>query len=66
MVTKKESDFLSAEVTNHPPTPTSAARSNVFYRNRTVQQIRTEGITILNSYRPIAQFVTGSSNQVSK
>jgi hypothetical protein len=31
-----------------------------------LQQIRSKGITILNSYRPIAQFVTGSSNQVSK
>jgi hypothetical protein len=63
---RRTATFLNAEVTNHPPTPTLAARSNVFYRNWTIQQIRTDGNTILNSYRPIAQFATGSSIQVSK
>ena len=54
---RRTATVLSAEFMNHPPTPTSADTSNVYCRNRTVQRIRTEGITILNSYRSIVQTV---------
>jgi hypothetical protein len=64
---KTTTTLLNAVVTNTAPTPISSDRINVDYRNRTVQRIRTEGTKILNRYRSTyKQFVTGSSNQVSK